>query len=147
MGYHVARALAARGTLVVHYHSSAQEAAKTAEELARATASPSTPPARTSAASRVKAMVVGTLAKFCRIDVLANLRAIWNRKSLEEVTAADVQSHFEANTLGIFSLASISAWPWSSSPRRMHRRTRRLGRCRPYVDTPPISRARPSSRG
>jgi pteridine reductase len=104
VGYHVARALAARGfALVIHYHTSASEAARTANEFARAHGVPvHTVGADLGDEAAVKAMVAGTLAKFGRIDVLVNCAAIWNRKRLEDVTAADVRSHFEANTLGTF---------------------------------------------
>jgi len=39
---------------------------------------------------------------FGRIDVLVNTAALWDWKSLEETTAADVQRQFEVNTLGTF---------------------------------------------
>ena len=104
VGYHVAQALAARGyALVIHYHSSAQEAAKTAEELSKTHGVPvHAARADVGNEAEVKAMVDGTLAKFGRIDVLVNCAAIWNRKPLEQVTAADVTAHFSANTLGTF---------------------------------------------
>ena len=104
VGYHIARALAARGfALVVHYRSSAAEAAETAHEFARAHGVPvHTARADLGNEAEVKSMVDGSLAKFGRIDVLVNCAAIWNRVPLERVTAADVRSHFEANTLGTF---------------------------------------------
>jgi pteridine reductase len=104
VGYHVAQALAARGyALVIHYRSSAQEAAKTAEELAKTHGVPvHTARGDIGNEADVKAVVDGTLAKFGRIDVLVNCAAIWNRKRLEEVTAADVSSHFSTNLLGTF---------------------------------------------
>jgi len=42
------------------------------------------------------------LERFGRIDVLVNCAAIWERKTLEDVTAADVRKHFETNALGTF---------------------------------------------
>ena len=47
-------------------------------------------------------MVRDVLGRFGRIDVLVNSAAIWVRKRLEDVTAADVRPHFDANTLGTF---------------------------------------------
>jgi len=47
-------------------------------------------------------MVSDILARFGRIDALVNCSAIWNRKPLEAVTAADVREHFDANLLGTF---------------------------------------------
>jgi pteridine reductase len=37
--------------------------------------------------------------------VLVNAAAVWQRKRLEDVTAADVRLHFETNTLGTFLCA------------------------------------------
>lgn len=104
VGYHVARALAARGfALVIHYHTSATDAAETAEEFSRSHGVPvHTVRADLGIETDVTAMVDGALAKFGRIDVLVNSAAIWYRTPLEQVTAADVRAHFEANTLGTF---------------------------------------------
>ena len=78
-------------------------AAETAEELARIHTVPiHTDRTDLTNEGEVKAMVAETLSRFGRIDVLVNCAAIWNRKPLEEVTAADVKAHFEANTLGTF---------------------------------------------
>jgi pteridine reductase len=41
-------------------------------------------------------------AQFGRIDALVHCAAIWPRKKLEAVTAADVRANFEANTLSTF---------------------------------------------
>jgi pteridine reductase len=104
VGYHVARALAARDyALVIHYHRSADEAAETAEELSRGHGVPVLAlQADLGNESEVKRLADSALAKFGRVDVLVNCAAIWRRKRLEEVTAADVRAHFEANTLGTF---------------------------------------------
>jgi pteridine reductase len=104
VGNHIAEALAARGyALVIHYRSSAAEATETAEQFARAHGVPvHTVQADIADEAAVKAMVADALAKFGRIDVLANCAAIWKRKRLEEATAADVRAHFETNTLGTF---------------------------------------------
>jgi pteridine reductase len=104
VGNRVAEALAARDyALVIHYRTSATEAAETAEQFARAYGVPvHTARADLAKEAEVKLMVTEVLAKFGRIDVLVNCAAIWNRKRLEDVTAADVRAHFEANTLGTF---------------------------------------------
>jgi pteridine reductase len=104
VGYHVAAALAARGyALVVHYRTSAAEAAETADQFARAHGT-ATHLAKADLADEraVKAMVADALAKFGKIDVLVNCAAVWNRKRLEDTTAADVREHFDTNTLGTF---------------------------------------------
>jgi pteridine reductase len=104
VGYHVAAALAERGyALVIHYNTSATEAAETAEQFVRAHGVPvHTVRANLAEESQVEAMVAEALAKFGRLDVLVNCAAIWNRKRLEDTTAADVRAHFDANTLGTF---------------------------------------------
>src|SRR5262245_24868904 len=104
VGNHVATALAARDyALVIHYRSSATEAAETAEQLTRAHGVPvHTVRADLTNEAEVKAMTADSLVRFGRIDVLVNSAAIWNRKRLEDVTAADVRAHFDANTLGTF---------------------------------------------
>ena len=104
VGNAVAAALAARDyALVIHYHTSATEAAETAEELSRAHGIATlTIRANLGDEREVKAMVAATLAQFGRIDVLVNCAAIYRRKRLEEVTADDVRSHLEANLLGTF---------------------------------------------
>ncbi len=104
VGYHVAAALAARDyALVIHYHTSAAEATETADEFARTHGVPvHTARADLASESDVKAMVAGALGRFGRLDVLVNCAAIWKRKRLEEVTAADVREHLDANTLGTF---------------------------------------------
>jgi pteridine reductase len=104
IGAHVAAALAARGySLAVHYRSSAIEAAETATVLMSqfgVTAMPVQADLREETA--VKRLVSAVLTQFSRIDVLVNCAAIWNRKPLEEVTAADVREHFDTNLLGTF---------------------------------------------
>src|ERR1700747_2213182 len=50
-------------------------------------------------------MVAATLARFGRIDALVNCAAGWKSKRLEEVGAADVREHWEANALGTFLCA------------------------------------------
>ena len=50
----------------------------------------------------VRAMIGRTLQRFGRLDVLVNAAGAWEAKRLEDVTAADVRLHFEANTVGTF---------------------------------------------
>jgi len=104
VGYHVARALAERDyALVIHYRTSADEAAETADEFARGHGVPVLAlQADLGNEAEVEALAAKIQEKFGRIDVLVNTAAIWNRKRLEDVSAADVRAHFEANTLGTF---------------------------------------------
>ena len=104
VGAHVAAALAARGfAIAVHYRSSAAEATETAALLATQFGVPAVPAqADLADEGAVRRMVADVLARFDRIDALVNCAAIWNRKRLEDVTAADVREHFDANLLGTF---------------------------------------------
>src|SRR6187401_3112265 len=104
VGNAVAQALAARGfALVIHYHTSADEAAETADDLARTHGVPVlTARADLGNEAEVKAMVATTIAQFGRIDLLVNCAAIYQRKRLEDVTATDVRAHLDANLLGTF---------------------------------------------
>jgi pteridine reductase len=103
VGWHVAQALADRGyALAIHYHSSTAEANQTVTELRSRGVDAESFPADLADAGAVHGLVQAVLQRFGRIDVLVNAAAIWRRKRLEGVTAADVREHFEINTLGTF---------------------------------------------
>lgn len=103
VGWYVADALAARGyRLAVHYRSSVVEATDTAAALQRRGVEAVAFQADLTSEEEVRALVHTTQERFGRLDVLVNCAAIWKRKRLEEVTAADVRQHFETNTLGTF---------------------------------------------
>jgi pteridine reductase len=103
VGSVVADALARRGYAVaVHYRTSAAEAEETARALRAHGVEAGTFPADLADEKAVRAMVRDVLGRFGRIDVLVNCAAVWKRKPLEEVTAADVRLHFDTNALGTF---------------------------------------------
>ncbi|HEX4611871.1 MAG TPA: SDR family oxidoreductase [Urbifossiella sp.] len=103
VGAAVADALARRGyAIAVHYHTSAAAAAGTAAGLRALGVEAETYQADLGDEVAVKGMVRAVLDRFGRIDVLANCAAVWQAKPLEEVTAADVRLHFDANALGTF---------------------------------------------
>jgi len=103
VGWHIAKALAARGyALAIHFRSSAAEAQRTVAELRRGGGEAEAFRADLADETAVRELVKGTLEHFGRIDVLVNAAAIWKRERLEKVTAADVTEHFEINTLGTF---------------------------------------------
>ena len=103
VGAAVADALAAAGYAVaVHYRTSAAEAADTANGLRTHGVEAEAFQADLSDEDAVKALVSAVFARFGRVDVLVNAAAIWERKRLEDVTAADVRKHFDTNALGTF---------------------------------------------
>ncbi|MBY0460516.1 MAG: SDR family oxidoreductase, partial [Gemmataceae bacterium] len=103
VGSVVADALARRGYAVaVHYRTSAAEAAASAAALRTHGVEAETFQADLGDETAVRAMVGAVLARFGRIDALVNCAAVWQPKPLEQVTAADVRFHFDANALGTF---------------------------------------------
>ncbi len=106
IGWYVADALAARGFhLAVHYRTSATEAAEAVRHLEARGATAVAFQADLTDEHAVAALLRATLDRFGRLDALVNSAAIWRAKRLEEVTAADVLAHFEANALGTFLCA------------------------------------------
>jgi pteridine reductase len=103
VGWHVADALAERGyRLAIHYRHSAEEAAESVRDWRARGVDCELFRADLTDEAATRAMVDGVLSRFGRIDVLVNCAAIWRRKALEDITAADVREHFEVNTLGTF---------------------------------------------
>lgn len=103
VGWHVADALAARGyNLAIHYRSSAAEAAETVAGFQSRGIEVAAFQADLGDEQAVRGMIDRIIARFGRLDLLVNCAAIWVKKRLEDITAADVRKHFEINTLGTF---------------------------------------------
>jgi pteridine reductase len=103
VGWYVADALARRGyALAVHYHTSAAEAEESVADFRARGLDAIALQADLTDEVSVRGLVVQTLERFGRLDVLVNCAAAWKSKRLEEVTADDVRFYFEANTLGTF---------------------------------------------
>src|SRR4051812_45668339 len=103
VGAVVADSLARAGySVAVHYLHSAADAGETAAGLRRYGVEADAFRADLADEAAVKGLIAGVLARFGRLDVLVNSAAIWERKPLEAVTAADVRRHFDINTLGTF---------------------------------------------
>jgi pteridine reductase len=103
IGRSVVEALARRGWAVaVHYHTSQSEAAETVAALTQYGVEVASFKADLTDEAAVRALVGEVLQRFGRLDALVNCAAIWRRKRLEDVTAADVRQHFEANALATF---------------------------------------------
>lgn len=103
IGWHVVDALARRGfDIAVHCRTSVAETATTVAHLRSLGVGAESFRADLGDDAEVRGMFDGALARFGRLDVLVNCAAIWKRKRLEDVTAADVREQFETNTLGTF---------------------------------------------
>lgn len=117
VGWYVAEALAARGyKLVVHYRSSEAEAAETVAAFHARNIEAVALQADLTDERSVRALIDQTLARFGRLDVLVNCAAIWERKKLEDVTAADVRRNFETNTLGTFLCSQLAGLAMARQP-------------------------------
>jgi pteridine reductase len=109
VGWHVADALAARGFAIALHSRRAGPHLDTAVEALRSRGvQVAGLAADLSDDSSVRTLIAQVIAQFGRLDVLVNTAGAWEAKKLEDVTAADVRLHFEANTVGTF-LASQHA--------------------------------------
>jgi pteridine reductase len=103
VGWHVADALAQHDyDLVVHYRTSATEAAAAVDYLQAKGASVVALAADLTDEAAVRTLIARALDHFGRLDALVNCAAAWTSKPLEDVTATDVRGFFEINTLGTF---------------------------------------------
>lgn len=103
VGWHVAAALAARGYgLVLHYWTSSAEAAESVAEFQARGVEVLPHQADLSDEAAVRGLFAATRQRFGRLDVLVNCAAIWRPKRLEDLSAADVRAHFDANVLATF---------------------------------------------
>ncbi len=103
VGAAIAETMALRGySIALHYRTSAGEAQETADTLLSLGGEVALFQADLADESAVKGLVQAVFARFGQVDVLVNAAAIWKSKPLEEVTAADVRAHFDANALGTF---------------------------------------------
>src|SRR4051794_32448778 len=103
LGRAVADALAERGyRLVIHYHTSAADAADLVAGYRQRGLSALAFQADLTKEQDAQGLIHGALEHFGRLDVLVNCAAIWRTKRLEDVTAADLRAHFDANVLSTF---------------------------------------------
>jgi pteridine reductase len=101
IGNCIAKALATRGyQIALHYHRSADEANETLRELSKQGVRAAAFQANVSEESDVDRMFDQVVETFGRLDVLVTAAAVWERKRLEDITAADIRRQFEINTLG-----------------------------------------------
>ncbi len=100
IGFHVAQALAERGhALVVHYRTSKAEADEAVSDFQKYGVPAIAVQADLTNEQAANGLIDTALTHFGRIDLLVNCAAEWKKTPLELVTAADVRSDFEINTL------------------------------------------------
>lgn len=103
IGRVVAELLAAHGyAIVLHANTSVAEAEAAVEQLEQAGTPALLVRGDVADEANVRGWIEAIVARFGRLDVLVNSAAVWKRKTLEDVTAADVREHFDVNTLGTF---------------------------------------------
>ncbi len=103
VGSHVVEALAGQGyAVVIHYHTSGKEAVASARRLTKAGKTALAWGGNLTDEAKVKRLTAAVLKEYGRVDVLVNCAAVWQRKKLEDVTAADVRTNFDVNTLSTF---------------------------------------------
>src|SRR5262249_14447310 len=117
VGWHVADALAGRGyALAIHFRTSAKDAADTVAEFQERGVEAAAFQADLSDEIAVRMMVQQVLVRFVRLDILVNCAAVWQRRRLEDVTAADVRMHFETNALGTFLCSQHAGLAMAKAP-------------------------------
>jgi NAD(P)-dependent dehydrogenase (short-subunit alcohol dehydrogenase family) len=103
VGQQVARRFAAAGYhIVVHANRSIDQANAFAEELIEAGVHTLVIEGNVAECDFADMAVHKILERFGRLDVLVNSAAVWDWKPFEEVTADDVRTQFEINSLGTF---------------------------------------------
>lgn len=103
IGRCIAEALGTRGyAVVLHYRNSKHEAEEAVADFQARGISAVAFPGDLADESAARALVHAARDQWGRLDVLVNCASIWQSKRLEDVTADDVRTHFEANVLSTF---------------------------------------------
>jgi pteridine reductase len=117
VGNVVARSLAENGfAIVLHYHSSAEPAQQTAEEIRVRGGQCAAFQADVTQEPQVERMFQTVLDRFGRLDALVTTAAIWESVPLEEVTAEHLLRSFQVNTLGTFLCARRAGLVMAGQP-------------------------------
>jgi len=110
VGAEVVRALAACGYAVaIHCHASLREARALVEELAAAGQPALALTANLREEGAVRALMHRVADHFTRIDVVVATARMRRPGKLEELTGADLTSHYEVNVVGTFVVAQEAA--------------------------------------
>jgi len=106
VGNRLVRTLAANGYAVaVHYRSSDVGATSTVREIEQQGGTARAFQADVSEEADVDHMMEEVVGHFGRLDLLVTTASRWDRKSLEEITTADVRAAFAVDGLGSFLCA------------------------------------------
>jgi NAD(P)-dependent dehydrogenase (short-subunit alcohol dehydrogenase family) len=108
----MALAMAGRGAdLVLHHHTSSEEAERTADEARAAGASVALVAADLSVSSGVAELLDGAREAFGRVDVLINNASVYRPTPLESLTEAQWDEHMTVNLKAPF-LCSLEIGRW-----------------------------------
>jgi len=103
VGNVVAGALAERGySIALHYRHSAEEAEQTVTRLRTQGTAARAFQANLAEDADIDRLFEQVMQHFGRLDVLVTAAAVWQRTTLEELTAEDARRQFEINALGTF---------------------------------------------
>lgn len=106
IGWYIADALAERGfDLIVHYHTSAAEAAQSVAVFRQRGVEAVALQADLTDETAVHRLFADVRSRFGRLDLFAHCAGLWQTHPLEEITAAEVRRHFEVNVLSTFLCA------------------------------------------
>lgn len=110
IGAAIARRLGADGAkVVVNYTTSEKAAAEVVADITRAGGTAVAVPADVSNPSDIAALFARVKTTYGRLDILVNNAAIMKRGMLEEVTAEDIDRHFDTNVRGYLLCAKHAA--------------------------------------
>ncbi len=117
VGNVIARDLSSAGCAVVlHARTSIEKAEATAAELRVQGGKTLVVTGDVGVEDDVRLMFAAIENEFGRLDVMVNSAAIYQRKRLEEVTAADVIGHFNANALGTYLCSQLAGLKMCQQP-------------------------------
>src|SRR5439155_16075410 len=102
--------------LALHYRTSAADAAAAVADFTAGGIEAAAFGADLVEEAAVQALMGNVLTRFGRLDVLVTCAAIWQSKRLEDVTAADVRAHFDANLLGTFLVSRAAGLAMAAQP-------------------------------
>lgn len=117
VGRAVAELLVARGyAIVLHANRAVAEAEAAVAQFAQAGTPALLVRGEVADEAVVRGWIQTIVERFGRLDVLVNSAAVWRRKRLEDVTAADVREHFDVNALGTFLCCKHAGLQMAAQP-------------------------------